>query len=52
VVSKPAGITYLVAEALVWLLSGWFESRLVGKLEVVGKGERERLGAGMVGDIE
>ena len=51
-VLKPAGITYPEAEALVWLLPGWFESRLVGKSEDVGEGERERLGAGMVEEAE
>ena len=51
-VLKPAGIIYLEAEASVWLLFGWFEFRLVGKLEVLGEREREWLGAGMVGDVE
>ena len=46
-----ASITCPEAEASVWLLSGWFESRLVRKSEVLmGEGEHEQLGAGIVGE--
>ena len=36
------------------LLSCWLESKLVGKSEVEGDGDREheRFGAGMVGDVD
>jgi hypothetical protein len=50
-VSKPAGTTNLDSGGF-WLSSSWLDSRLVGKSEVVGDGERDQLGAGMVGEAE
>jgi len=48
---KPPGITSPWTDRSA-LPSGRLESRLVGKSDVVGDGERERLGAGIVGEAE
>jgi hypothetical protein len=51
-VSNPGGTTNPCSRFR--LLSCWLESKLVGKSEVEGDGdgERERFGAGMVGDVD
>lgn len=51
VVSKPAGTTNLCSGGFR-VLFDWLESKLVGKSEEVGDGEREGQGAGMVGELE
>ena len=51
VVSKPAGTTNLCSSGFEVLFDR-LESKLVGKSEELGDGEREWQGAGMVGELE